>query len=143
MTLPIKESSILSRGEHVGFAWFTARYGVAYRAGYVRVPLGHPWYGKSIFDVEPTPEVHGGLTFSAPESGPEGRANNGWWLSFDCGHDCDLEDPELLAPGATPKEGGTYFAKVRSQEFVEAECEFLCAQALAASEETTEQEPTR
>ncbi len=133
MSLPIKETSILSRGSHEGFEWFTARYALHYRAGYVRVSEGHPWYRKTESDVQPTPEIHGGLTFAE-------RCGNGWWLGFDCGHDCDLEDPALLPPGVTPMEPSTWFASVRSEQYVEAECRSLCEQAAAA--EIRSQEPT-
>ena len=43
--------------------------------GYVGVTQGHPWFGKGYDDVEPCPDVHGGLTFAnrcSPEEKEEG-----------------------------------------------------------------------
>ena len=134
MTLPIKERSVLSRGSHEGYEWFTAHNSLGCRCGYVRVPPGHPWYEEGMFDCEPTPDVHGGLSFAEPDTHPGGGTNTGWWLGFDCGHDCDLPDPELPArlkhdDGRSP---ATHFASVASQQYVEAECRSLCEQAKAA-----------
>jgi len=68
--------------------------------GYVGVPPGHPWHGKSYHDI--TVDVHGGLTYasSCDEDALEGegichipepgRQADVWWLGFDCGHAFDL-----------------------------------------------------
>ena len=71
--------------------------------GYVGVPQGHPWHGKSyseeaLYDIS----VHGGLTFAKgcghdadPSTGichlPDpGEPDNTWWFGFDCAHHMDL-----------------------------------------------------
>lgn len=89
---------------------------------YLRVPVGHPWHGKSYRDYEdPTLEAlnpHGGLTFSEP--GDDG--DTGWYLGFDTGHSCDLSPNPALALW-----GGTY----RTLGYVHEE---LLAMARAAHE---------
>lgn len=48
------------------------------RCGYVRLPIGHKYWGKGCDEIEVS--VHGGLTFT-------GRAEDGsWWIGFDCAH---------------------------------------------------------
>ena len=70
--------------------------------GYVGLPPGHRLHGVGYDDVEPYPDVHGGLTFADscdehedPARGichvPEpGRPADVWWLGFDCGHFMDV-----------------------------------------------------
>lgn len=91
--------------------------------GYVGVPPGHPWHGKSYSDLQHLecdehddecpygcdhpytgPKVHGGLTYSAPcQAGGsichvprEGEPADVWWLGFDCAHSGDLV-PGMIA----------------------------------------------
>lgn len=57
--------------------------------GYVRIPKGHPWFGKTAEDLDASeccPKVHGGITWSEP--GEDGDTE-GWFLGFDCGHAWD------------------------------------------------------
>jgi len=61
-----------------GLQCAVCRGGVAL-CGYVRVPVGHPAYGKHYDDVDV--RVHGGITFCQ-------KSPDGFWLGFDCGH-CD------------------------------------------------------
>ena len=72
--------------------------------GYVAVPPGHPWHGRSYEAVDAA--CHGGLTFaSACAERPkaqfiigntichaprEGEPADVWWLGFDCAHSEDL-----------------------------------------------------
>ena len=70
----------LEAGEHHGIQWAVAAapiYGAI--NGYVRIPKGHPWSGLDYDDVEPRPDVHGGLTY-----GKDG------WFGFDTLHAGDL-----------------------------------------------------
>lgn len=83
-----------------GYACLLKRGPVGALCGYVGVPAGHPWHGVGYDDIEPYPEVHGGLTYSSLcQEGPEGEtichvAAPGepeplWWLGFDCAHAFD------------------------------------------------------
>ena len=77
--------------------------------GYVGVFEGHPWYGVDYGDVQPSPDVHGGLTFSGScaEEGDEARSichvpepgepGEVWWLGFDFGHSGDLSPVSAAA----------------------------------------------
>lgn len=49
--------------------------------GYVRVPKGHPWFGRDYDNIDYEP--HGGLTFA------EGTEEE-WEIGFDCAHGGDL-----------------------------------------------------
>lgn len=111
--------------------------------GYVGVPPGHPWHGKSydsLYDAEPCPDVHGGLTFSAPcmGSGPvchvprHGEPDNVWWLGFDTAH-CDDFIPSRTKMQA---ERGDLWAQphevYRTLGYVRANVESLAEQVIAA-----------
>lgn len=133
---------VLSRGTHKGYEWITVHNALGFRCGYVRVPAGHPWHGKGYDDIEPYPNVHGGLTFSDPDVDcGKGGADNGHWFGFDCGHLNDAQDPELLKlckpeyqeamryPGLAMDRG-----VIRTQAYVENECRSLADQAAAAAE---------
>lgn len=54
------------------------------RCGYVRVPPGHPYYGKDYDNVDV--DVHGGLTFAELEPCTEHEDGQGYWFGFDCAH---------------------------------------------------------
>lgn len=62
--------------------------------GYVGVPSGHPWYGKSFLDLQGV-AAHRGLSYSDHcQEGPEdiaichipqdGESDEVWWLGFHC-----------------------------------------------------------
>jgi len=107
---------VLSKGEHKGFEWMVVHNGHGYRCGYVRLPVGHPWHGKSDWDLNAN--VHGGLTFSEPDKPCDGdRPDNAWWIGFDCAHGGDVPDPSL--PGYTDLGLGPEFGIVRTTEYVE------------------------
>lgn len=117
--------------------------------GYVGVPPKHPWYGVHYDEIEPSPDVHGGLTFSdfcheghgdeaichTPEPGRPARV---WWLGFDCHHMLDM--PPLMAD---PAPGFAEFQSIytdkrfnvpgfqyvyRTLDYAQAECVGLAAQ---------------
>ena len=75
-------------------------------AGYVEIPLDHPWFGK-FYDRLPDVDVHGGLTFADSIA-------EGWWIGFDCGHFMDVMpglDALLVRIGArdaSTEKWGTY-----------------------------------
>jgi hypothetical protein len=107
--------------------------------GYVGMSEGHPWHGKDWTEVEPFPEVHGGLTYAAPcmEDGDQARTichipepgepDNVWWLGFDCAHSGDL--CPAYAHHLVPRFQDTY----KPMAYVEAECAELAQQAIAAA----------
>jgi len=70
-------------------------------------------------------DVHGGLTYAKGSEGyPSATIKDHWWFGFDCGHAGDGaidEDPNW--PNHSDE-------VVRSQPYVEAECESLAAQLL-------------
>lgn len=119
--------NVLGTGHHLGFEWCVTHNNLGYRCGYVRVPAGHPWHGKS--DEEIDCDAHGGLTFSAPDTPcDKGGADDGWWIGFDCAHYGDAQDPALPASFKMQTFGDQ---TVRTQDYVEAECRSLCEQAAA------------
>lgn len=100
--------------------------------GYVGVAENHPAFQINYDDVQPHPDVHGGLTFSdfcqigAGEQGichipGEGEPDRIWWLGFDCAHGWDV------VPGL-----GIQFYQADSSykdiEYVKTECQILAKQ---------------
>ena len=129
MCLSVAESrpqAVLGRGTHAGFEWNIVHNEMGYRCGYVKVPPGHPWYGKDYDDIDA--DVHGGLTFAEPDTPcDKGGPDNGWWVGFDCAHLHDAPDPELPNPSGHLMlgRGGV----VRDQAYVIEQCKSLCEQA--------------
>lgn len=124
-----KPDCVLSNGEHEGFQWITVHNGIGYRCGYIRIPVGHPWHGKNYDQIDPDPDVHGGLTFADPDLPCDGDGpDNTWWIGFDCAHSDDHQDPILPSPSVAPSfsQGGS----IKSTKYVESECRSLCEQAL-------------
>ena len=98
MCLPIKPYKIEREWRYKGLSCAVVQGREAgSRCGYVRVPPGHPEYGKHYDSVEVS--VHGGLTFAEIEPCTEHSDGQGWWFGFDCAHFQDaMYDPE-----ATPE----------------------------------------
>ena len=126
-----RPEDVLAKGEHLGFQWVVVHNGMGYRCGYVRVPLGHPWHGKSYWDLNV--DVHGDLSFAeadVPCDAP--GADTDWWIGFDCAHAFDAPDPELVL--VLPNQAFRVMeAEVRTQAYAEAECHSLCQQASTAT----------
>jgi len=121
---------LLASGEQDGFEWEVTANRIGYRCGYVRIPPGHPWHGKGYDDVDPCPDVHGGLTFAEPDTDcGTGGEDNAWWLGFDCAHCGDAPDPSLPGYHERMSFPGDV---IRSTEYVAAECRNLIRQAVAA-----------
>lgn len=109
--------------------------------GYLAVPPGHPWHGKSYNDEGWDPEVHGGLTYAAKCSEfvchvpAAGESDDVWWLGFDCAHSWDVS-PGLeanyvrLGLGFSLSECPTVY---RTVEYVRAQVEDLARQAEEAA----------
>lgn len=113
---------ILDAGVHAGFEWGVANVD-GYRCGYVRIPAGHPWHGKDPSDMEPWPDVHRGLDYTASDT------HAGWWLGFCCAHAGDAQDPSLS--GRPESSVGQDI--IRSTAYVRAECQWLIRQAIDAA----------
>lgn len=121
---------LLEKGVHEGFEWEVTSNRMGFRCGYVRIPAGHPWHGVDYDNIEPYPEVHGGLTFAEPDTDcGKGGEDNAWWLGFDCAHAGDAPDPDL--PGA--QAAYHLFGTVKTTSYVAAECRKLAEQALIAA----------
>jgi len=133
-----RPNDVLGQGAHCGFEWSIVHNGLGYRCGYVRVPIGHPWYGKS-WEDDIDVAVHGGVTFGEKdEPCDKGGVDDSWWIGFDCAHSGDAQDPELPANYHMPAFGIMRAEHtVRTQEYVEAECRSLCEQAAEAAKPQT------
>lgn len=134
MCMPIKvrqPSRVLAEGVHAGHEWMVIHNDIGYRCGYVKVDPGHPWHGKDSDDI--CCDVHGGITYAEADTpcdkdGPD----NGWWLGFDCAHAGDAPDPSLPGCRTMDLDHGGY-DRIRTTEYVEAECLSLCLQAAAVA----------
>ena len=132
-----RPDDVLAKGEHLGFEWTVIHNRMGYRCGYVKVPLSHPWHGKSYGDLYA--DVHGGLTFAQADVPCDaGGPDNGHWFGFDCAHAGDAPDPELIEKGDQPETLGHRYefggpGSVCGQTYVEDECRKLCEQAQAAA----------
>lgn len=132
--------------EETGYACLIKRGHFGALCGYVGVPEGHPWHGKSWEEVKPDPDVHGGLNyFALCEEGPEGQTichvpapgepEPLWWLGFDCGHAWDISPglvAELRSAGITRGIfDGSYGETYKTIGYVKEECAKLAEQAAA------------
>ena len=115
-------------GEHEGFPLLITRVEHSgHLCGYVAVPPGHPWHGKSYDDVNA--EVHGGITYAEACSGDvchvpkPGEPDDVWWLGFDHAHSGDF----------CPAMGHLFRGEsYRSIAYVQDGCRSLAEQAKAA-----------
>lgn len=132
--------------------------GAGHWCGYVAVPPGHPWHGKSEYcpapdcDWESCPHridvhVHGGITFArgcAPKTeGVEprtqvchvprpGEPDDVWWLGFDFHHSNDLA-PAMAARERDLGFGEGWRTAYRDIGYVRAQCASVAEQARVAS----------
>lgn len=124
--------------EATGYACLLKRNRIGSLCGYVGIPDGHPWHGTGYDDIAPSPEVHGGLTYSdLCQEGPEGEtichvAAPGepeplWWLGFDCAHAGDL------CPAYKVGSFGRDYEAYRTAGYVRAQCATLARQAAEAA----------
>ena len=101
--------------------------GMGHRCGYVGIPKGHPLYGvdhhedsDALREAEERIgndfDVHGGITYSGGGNGYPVDGDE-WWFGFDCAHAGDATGSSLF-PGDI----------LRTQEYVESECESLAEQ---------------
>jgi hypothetical protein len=77
-------------------------------------------------------DVHGSITYSGGDDYP--IENSGlWWFGFDCGHDGDKPDPDLLDERV--KNLHLYYhGTIRTLDYVVSECENLAEQLSAFKE---------
>lgn len=78
---PLNPSEVVEYGSYMGVDWVIAKSPIVGFNGYVRVPVGHQWAGKSFSGVDASGAVssaylYGGLTFS----------DGGRWFGFDTSH---------------------------------------------------------
>ncbi len=96
--------------------------------GYVRLPNGHPYYGRSLRQVSRLLEAHGGVTFAGFGPTP------GWWIGFDAAHAFDVS-PRLAAKMRAllgPPPGGLdYLISYKTIGYVRREIESLADQILS------------
>ncbi len=144
-----------------GFQCLINRNAMGAWCGYVGVPPGHPWHGKSYDDVEAS--VHGGLTYANECAGhichvpePEEKCfqikvfgmilfrvvyytkgeEHLYWLGFDCSHAGDLTpglvDVENRLGLKLPGFKSLQGEKYRNLAYVKAETKQLAKQAAEA-----------
>lgn len=89
--------------------------------GYVEVPADHAWFGKGYDDLEPYPDVHGGVTYAGTGEGFP-ITDTGWWFGFDTAHLGDF------VPGASRADSDEV---LRGPEYVAAEASKLAHQLAA------------
>lgn len=77
--------------------------------------------------------VHGGLTYSGGSEKYPAPSDGLWWFGFDCAHIDDGKDPTYLA-SLSPERAHweNRDGEFRDQPYVEAQCESLAAQIVAA-----------
>lgn len=122
-----------------GFRCFALRHPeTKHLCGYIEVPEGHPWYGKTRrdFDVD----VHGGITWASAAADLDSTGTPGTWvIGFDCSHAGDLapgviEDLERLELEGVRLRSAEVLkrAPYRDLEYVKGECDLLAEQAAGA-----------
>lgn len=96
MCLPVTPYRVEREWKHAGLSCAVVQASEGtHRCGYVRVPPGHPLFGKGYDDAEV--DVHGGLTFAEIEPCTEHEDGQGWWFGFDFAHSGD----RMYEPGSS------------------------------------------
>lgn len=130
-----------------GYPCLIVRNGGGALCGYVGVPKGHSCHGvdyDAAYEVIPSLEVHGGLTFAGPcqpradeshgicHTPDPGEPDDVWWLGFDCSHYQDLSpayQTELRRLGVIKPESVLHDNDVyRDLEYVTGQVTELAAQ---------------
>ena len=117
------ENRIYDRFQAHGFDCVIGRGGPCNKNfnGYMRLPSGHPWMGKSYMDIQC--EVHGGLTFGDWGLPWENKPRDEYWIGFDT---CHAGDTVVGSTLHTPGD------KFRDAEYVRAELIQMAKQAFDA-----------
>lgn len=124
--------------QETGYLCIIARCDLGHLCGYIAVPEGHPYFGKSFFEMRDI-KVHGNVTLCAEinSSHPNAALFQGLWIiGFDCGHAWDISPAgdavmgelnfmfDIAAPMGIPKQ-------YRNISYVKSEIEFLAKQLKA------------
>jgi hypothetical protein len=104
-----KSYTVEAEFRYKGFSCCVLALKAGYRCGYVGVEKSHPWYGLNYrhgqngqYNDKSSPvhlskEIHGEITYSASRKDyPLNNHANLWWFGFDCDHDDDNKDLDLL-----------------------------------------------
>jgi hypothetical protein len=141
-------------GNYKGYDYLITFTGLGFRCGYVALPSSHPINNDYQECGYPDFEVHGGITFFDENHLSEKffgeDACHDKWLGFDCGHGYDLNDWETakkyFADNTKIYEFTANFnkitenfkkieeyddIKIRTKEYVIAECKSLIEQLIA------------
>ncbi len=102
--------------------------------GYVGVPPGHPWHGRSHHEI--VAAVHGGVDYAEACQGvichvPQaGEPEELWWVGFDCAHFADFSPgSETWMCQHIPDRKARTFGVYKDVAWVTAETEYLAEQA--------------
>lgn len=84
---PVEET--IATGTHNGYDFLILWYRDHPNA-YIRIPEGHPYYGKGYDEIDDKFMVHGGFTFSDTNLSKNYNLPDGWYLGWDYAHDEDF-----------------------------------------------------
>ena len=84
---PVAET--FATGTHNGYDFIILWYRDHPNA-YIRIPEGHPYYGKGYDEIDDKFIVHGGFTFSDKNISKKHNLPDGWYLGWDYAHDGDF-----------------------------------------------------
>lgn len=77
-------------GEYNGFEYFILWYRNHPNA-YIKIPKGHPFYGKDCCEIDDKGYVHGCFTFSGKNLNKDNGLEDGWYLGWDYAHAGDYQ----------------------------------------------------
>ena len=108
-----------------------------YFCGYCKVPEGHPYHNKSVFEGElSNVEVHGGLTYGQME-------DDGYWIGFDCCHSFDITpsmqkcykqiEEDLISKFPSIKNSPVLCRQYRNIAYCVEQCKSMAEQIIGAS----------
>lgn len=80
---PVAET--IATGTHNGYDFKILWYRYHPNA-YIRIPEGHPYYGKDYTEIDDKGIVHCGFTFSGKNLHRDYGLPDGWYLGWDYGH---------------------------------------------------------
>jgi hypothetical protein len=139
----------VAKGEYLGYEWEIVHNSMGFLCGYIKVLPGHPWFALQYDAVGYKSEelglsdvdVHGGLTFGDyGKACPTHGKKDEYWFGFDCGHAGDGRSVEYMEPklreayttGPMAEFLDSPHSTFRDKAYVQAECESLIRQAIAA-----------
>lgn len=84
---PVAE--IIATGRHNGYDFVILWY-IHHPNAYIRIPEGHPYYGKDYTEIDDKGIVHWGFTFSDKNLSERYNLPEGWYLGWDYAHSGDF-----------------------------------------------------